>query len=112
MSDKPRSGLAEVYRANSSAIPVTSVPTQEGVDRPRPNGGTDVVRYSTSVRDCANARTVLEAEKPKQPHQYTEADWNILAYQKRQRDREAEHLRNFIVTIDPVTGIKTTVPRR
>jgi hypothetical protein len=94
-------------------VPVTPVQSQEGVTRELPNGGTESMegRYNLSVRDNTTVRQSIESGKPKQPQEYTEADWYMLAHQRREQQREAEHQRKWIVTIDPITGIKTETRR-
>ena len=79
---KQNSGLGAVNKLNSPfATPITPVPTQPDVTPALPSGGTDFVRYSTSVRDSAAVRQASAPEVAKSKtaqEQANDDQWQLL----------------------------------
>jgi hypothetical protein len=111
VSDKPRSGLAEVYRANSSAVPVTPVATIPGILPRFSSGLVGTAAVGSSVRDCATVREhSAEAVTPKTVEARL-ADYYAEQHRQRQEKEKRDFDAKFIVTLDPVTGVRTETPR-
>ena len=109
-----RSGFGEVMKLN--ALPVTPVPQIDGADQivsGRVQGGScDTIAYTSSVRDSAMIRQETKP-KPLTPRSENAQHWielhRLWAEQAEQERREREG--RFIVTFDPITGVKTETPR-
>jgi hypothetical protein len=114
MSDKPRSPLAEVYRANSSVVPITPVTTIPGADQivPRFSSGlVGTVAVGSSVRDSAKIReNSAEPVTPKTAEARL-ADYYVEQHCQRQEKEKRDFDAKYIVTFDPITGVRTETPR-
>jgi hypothetical protein len=107
-----RSSLEAAYSVLN--VPVTPVPVRVDADQIVPRFSSGLVgtaAVGSSVRDCATVREHSAEPVTPKTAEARLADYYAEQHRQRQEKEKRDFDAKFIVTVDPITGVRTETPR-